>query len=46
MAFDGMPILEQDIERKIDLDHEVKASGFLKDVLGENAGEVLNQVDD
>ena len=35
MVFAGMPVLETDIERgEIDLDKEVRASGFLKEELG------------
>ena len=29
MVFDGIPSLDNDVEKKIDLDKEVKASGFL-----------------
>ena len=31
LKFDGMPTLEVDIDRTVDLDKEVKASGFLKE---------------
>lgn len=44
MQFDGMPQLEQDVEKEIDLDLEVRASGFVKDALGDNAESVFNQV--
>lgn len=38
MVFEGMPTLETDVERgEIDLDKEVRASGFLKDELGNKA---------
>ena len=28
LAFEGVPVLENDVERKMDLDSEIKASGF------------------
>ena len=40
MEFEGMPVLDSDVERKIDLDKEVKASGFLKEQLGDDAGKI------
>ena len=46
MVFDGIPILETDIDRKIDLDLEVRASGFVKDALGENADKIFDEVGD
>ena len=44
MVFDGKPILEQDITKEADMDQEVKASGFIKDALGDNATEVFNLI--
>lgn len=31
MAFEGVPQLETDVERTIDLDKEIKASGYFDD---------------
>lgn len=44
MQFDGMPQLETDITKEVDLDEEVRASGFIKDQLGENAESVFIEV--
>lgn len=41
MVFEGKPELETDVDRKIDLDKEIKASGFLKNELGDNAAKDL-----
>jgi len=35
LQFEGMPILDTDIDKKVDLDLEVKASGFAKEQFGE-----------
>mmetsp|Transcript_3250 Transcript_3250/g.2202 ORF Transcript_3250/g.2202 Transcript_3250/m.2202 type:complete len:121 (+) Transcript_3250:681-1043(+) len=41
MVFEGKPELETDIDRKVDLDKEIKASGFLKNELGDSAAKDL-----
>jgi hypothetical protein len=40
-----MPTLEADIERSVDLDKEVKASGFLKEELGKDIKNVTKMFD-
>jgi len=42
MVFEGKPELENDIDKKIDLDKEIKASGFLKNELGDSAAKDLD----
>jgi RIO kinase 2 len=44
LVFDGIPQLESDITREIDLDEEVRASGFIKEQLGDNAESVFIEV--
>jgi len=39
-----MPELADDVDRKIDLDQEVRASGFIKDALGDNVDKAFNDV--
>lgn len=46
MVFEGAPTLESDVEKVIDLDKEVKASGFLKGELGADALGKIDQVFD
>ena len=36
MEFEGIPQLETDVERNVDLDKEIKASGFLNEQLGKD----------
>ena len=31
LLFEGVPLLERDVERQIDLDREIKASGYFED---------------
>lgn len=31
LTFEGIPLLERDVERQIDLDKEIKASGYFDD---------------
>jgi hypothetical protein len=31
LCFEGVPLLERDVERQIDLDKEIKASGYFDD---------------
>lgn len=45
LVFDGVPTLEQDIDRTVDLDKEVKASGFLKTELGKDIKNVTKMFD-
>ena len=45
LEFDGMPTLERDIDREVDLDKEVKASGFLKEELGKDIKNVTKMFD-
>jgi hypothetical protein len=40
-----MPSLENDIVKGIDLDHEVKASGFMKEQLGKDIKNVTKIFD-
>jgi hypothetical protein len=40
-----MPTLERDIDREVDLDKEVKASGFLKEELGKDIKNVTKMFD-
>ena len=42
MVFDGQPTLDTDVTKDHDLDQEVRASGFIKEALGENAKDVFN----
>ena len=49
LRFEGRPTLDADIEKEVDLDKEVKASGFLKDELGKDfdkIDKVFNQITD
>ena len=41
-----MPTLDLDIEKQVDLDHEVKASGFLKEELGKDLANIDKVFDD
>ena len=45
LKFDGMPTLERDVDREVDLDKEVKASGFLKEQLGKDIKNVTKMFD-
>ena len=40
LTFEGMPELDTDVDKTIDLDQEVKASGFLKEQLGKDIASV------
>jgi len=42
MVFEGKPELEDDIDKKVDLDKEIKASGFLQNELGDSAAKDLD----
>lgn len=44
MQFEGVPKLEDDVIREIDLDQEVRASGFVKEQLGDNVESVFIEV--
>jgi len=46
LIFEGIPILETEIERKEDLDKEVRASGFVKGELGEGTSKAFDIVQD
>ena len=46
MEFQGAPHLSSDVEKVIDLDKEVKASGFLKEELGNEGLSKIDQVFD
>jgi RIO kinase 2 len=45
MTFEGIPILETDVDRTVDLDKEIKASGFLNKELGKDIGKVTKLFD-
>lgn len=44
LTFDGIPQLETDITKEVDLDKEVRASGFISEQLGENAESVFIEI--
>lgn len=45
LEFDGVPTIVLDIDKDMDLDHEVKASGFLKSELGKDYNKVNQAFD-
>ena len=45
LTFEGIPELDVDVDRKVDLDKEIKASGFLNEQLGKDIGNVAKLFD-
>ena len=37
LTFEGTPVLERDVSRQLDLDLEIRASGFVRKELGDGA---------
>lgn len=46
LQFEGAPVLEADVVREIDLDKEIKASGFIREQLGKDIGNVDSVFDE